>query len=80
MKKFVFAALVAVFTMSSGFSNVVVSTTPTTTDGFEKTCYYDVRTERGERIGGVAMLGVPDDVDCASPAAIRRATEIWNGN
>ena len=80
MKKFVFTALAAVFIISSGFSNVDVSTTSVETDGFEKTCYYNVRNERGEKIGAVIMMGVPDNVDCGSTTARIRAIEIWEGN
>ena len=79
MRKLVFAALAGVFMLSSGFATIEESTA-STTDNFDKTCYYDVRNSRGERIGGVAVLGVPDDVSCGSTEALLRARAIWNGN
>lgn len=80
MKKFVFTALAAVFMMSSGFSDLEATYTMNTTSDYEHTCYYNVRNERGEKIGGVIMTGVPDNIDCASTTAKLRAIDIWYGN
>jgi hypothetical protein len=81
MRKLVFAALAGVFMLSSGFATENERTTTTTTnESFDKTCYYNVRNSRGERVGGVIMQGVPNDVDCGSLTARLRAIDIWNGN